>query len=322
MLTRLCLVLLLIPCIAAARTFNVGPDRPLATPSAAARVAQDGDTILIDPGKYYDCAVWNRNGLTIAGTAPGVTITDTTCQGKALFVVTGNDTTIQDLSLARARVPDRNGAGIRLEGQGLSLRDVRFINNEVGLLFGGSGGTIHIGGCTFESGGVGGDRPTYAVWVAAAKILRIENSRFEGIQGGQISTAAVRTELTGNTIGTGTGENPSVAVMASGGALLLDGNHLAIGPAPPRFHAAILAMGGGTPTLRNNTLTNTTGRPIALLLNWTRADPILSGNTVGPTDTVVSTEGAVRHMASVMAHTAVDGARGAAGWIKRGLGGR
>ena len=32
------------------RTWRVGPDRELTTPSAAAAVARDGDTVLIDPG--------------------------------------------------------------------------------------------------------------------------------------------------------------------------------------------------------------------------------------------------------------------------------
>jgi len=34
------------------RTWHVGPDRELRTPSAAAAVAGDGDTVLIDPGTY------------------------------------------------------------------------------------------------------------------------------------------------------------------------------------------------------------------------------------------------------------------------------
>ena len=51
---------------AVARTLLVGPTRELARPSAAAAVARDGDTILIDPGSYTDCAVWTASRLTIA----------------------------------------------------------------------------------------------------------------------------------------------------------------------------------------------------------------------------------------------------------------
>ncbi len=322
MLLRLILALLLLPGLAAARTLSVGPEQPFATPSAAARVAQDGDTILIAPGDYFDCAVWNQNGLTIAGTAPGVTITDTTCQGKALFVILGHDTTIRDLTLARARVPDRNGAGIRLEGQGLTLRNVRFANNEVGILAGMPGdGAIRIETSAFEGGGTGGDRPTYAVMVGAVRLLRIEGTSFKGVKGGQIGTAALRTELTGNTIETGTGDAPSVAVMATGGAPILEDNLLTMGPTAPRLAAAVVAMGNGAPELRRNTLTNATGRPMALLLNWTGTEPSMAGNQVAPADTEVSIEGLARHMAAILLHGMVDGVRGLAGRIKRGLGG-
>ena len=156
----LLLPLVLLSGAAAARTLSVGPNQPFLLPSAAAHAAQDGDTVLIEPGEYYDCAVWTQNHLVIAGARPGVVITDTTCQGKALFVVTGDDTTIRDLTLARARVPDRNGAGIREEGQGLILRRVQFVDNQVGLLNGSAGaGEITISDCGFEGGGIGGERP-------------------------------------------------------------------------------------------------------------------------------------------------------------------
>ena len=323
MLVRLFLVLLMLPGLAAARVLDVGPGLAFATPSAAARAAQDGDTILIAPGDYYDCAVWTRNGLTIAGTAPGVTITDTACQGKALFVIIGHDTTIRDLTLARARVPDRNGAGIRLEGRGLVLRNVRFTNNEVGILAGVPGpGAIRIETCAFNDGGVGGDRPTFAVWAGAVGLLRIEGSSFKGIKGGQILSAAGRTELIGNTIDTGTGDAPSVGVMATGGTVVLEDNRLLIGPNAPRLGAAVAAMGKGVPELRRNTLTNTTGQPRALLLNWTGSQPLLDGNRVEPGDREITTDGLARHMASVLAHGAVDGAHGLADWVKRGLGRR
>lgn len=316
---RLLLALSLLPGSAAARTLSVGPGQAFETPSAAAREAGDGDTVSIAPGDYYDCAVWRQNRLTIAGAAPGVRITDTTCQGKALFVIMGNDTTVLGLTLARARVPDRNGAGIRLEGQGLILRDVAFVNNEVGILAGGAGGSIAIDGCVFEDGGAGGDRPTFAAMIGPARLLRIENTRFTGVKGGQIASAADRTELIGNWIQGGTGEAPAVAILASGGALSMANNRLTIGPVLPRLAAAVLATGRGPVALRDNVLTNATDRAVALVVNWTGTDPAASGNTIGPIDTEVSTHGLARHMASIVWHAVFDRVRGLAGLVKRGL---
>jgi hypothetical protein len=312
---------LLIPTLlaghAGASTLTVGADQELATPSAAAREARDGDTVQIEPGEYYDCAVWNQNHLVITGTGPGVVITDTTCLGKAMFVVTGNDVTIKDLTLARARVPDGNGAGIRLEGDGLTLERVRFQNDQVGLLAGGDGANpIRITDSIFEGGGRGGERPLFAVMVGQARLLRIEGSTFTSVMGGQISTSALRTELAGDHIGGGSGDDPAVAVLATGGSLIMEDNVLTIGPNAPRLGGAVLATGDGTLALRRNQLENKTGRELALLLNWTSGEPVGEGNKVGPGDEVLSSSGLWRHRASGAWHGMKDGVHGFLSGVK------
>jgi hypothetical protein len=305
---------------AAASTLTVGADQKLTTPSAAASEARDGDTVQIEPGAYYDCADWNQNHLIITGTGPGVVITDTTCQGKAIFVVTGNNVTIRDLTLARARVPDGNGAGIRLEGDGLTLERVRFQNNQVGLLSGVDGmNPIRITDSTFEGGGRGGDRPLFAVMIGQARLLRIENSTFTGVMGGQISTSALRTELSGNHISDGSGDDPSVAVLASGGSLIMEDNIITIGPNAPRVGGAVLATGDGTLALRRNRLENKTGEGLALLLNWTSGEPVGEGNKAGPGDEVLSSSGLWRHRASDAWHDLKDDVRGLLGGVKGNL---
>jgi hypothetical protein len=319
---RRCLLvpLLLLSGAAAARTLSVGPNQPFLLPSAAAHAAQDGDTVLIDPGEYYDCAVWPQSHLIIAGARPGVVITDTTCQGKALFVVTGQDTTIRDLTLARARVPDRNGAGIREEGHGLILRRVQFVDNQVGLLDGSAGaGKITISDCSFEGGGIGGERPTFAVLVNAVSLLRIEGSTFERVNGGQISTSAARTELSANQIEAGTGEEPAVAILSASGHLVMEDNNLSIGPHLPRLNAAVLVTGQDSPELRRNRLLNGTGRPATLLLAWTSAYPLLEGNLVEPGDAELSTTGLWQYRASALYHGTKSGVRAIAGQVKRDL---
>jgi hypothetical protein len=50
----------------AGRVLQVGPQHELKMPSAAAKLALDGDTIEIQPGVYAgDAAVWFQNRLTI-----------------------------------------------------------------------------------------------------------------------------------------------------------------------------------------------------------------------------------------------------------------
>ncbi|MFX8063378.1 hypothetical protein ABTK67_18640, partial [Acinetobacter baumannii] len=55
-------------------------------------------------------------------------------QGKGLFVTTGQRMRIEGLDFVGATVPDRNGAGIRLEAGTLTLVDCGFRDNENGLL--------------------------------------------------------------------------------------------------------------------------------------------------------------------------------------------
>ena len=301
---------------------SVGPGSALDNPSAAARVVQDGDVVLIEAGEYYDCAIWTASDLTIIGAGPNVTITDTTCQGKALFVVRGDRMTVRNLTLARARVPDGNGAGIRLEGQGLTLERVRFVNNQVGLLAGALGpdAEVRISNCSFEGGGTGGLRPLFAVSVGSSRLLRVENSTFVGIKGGQIRSEADRTELLGNQIATGTGEAPAVAVLATGGDVVMEDNLLTIGPNSPRPPAALLAAGQGTLSLRRNRLINDGDQKVALLLDWTAAEPLLEDNHVEPDDDLWSDRGLWRHRASVAYHGLKDAVRAFAGQTKRWLG--
>lgn len=303
-----------------ARTLTVGPGKDYPAPSAAIDAAQDGDTVLIEPGRYFDCAIVRRNRLTIAGSGEGAALTDKACEGKALLVIRGESTTVRNLTLARARVPDGNGAGIRLEAPGLLLQQVVFENDQVGLLSGIAGGEIRIEGCRFERGGVGGDAAKYAVMADRSALLRVERSSFEQVKGGQISTAAERTELVGNMIGDGVGEAgeaPAEAVRVIDGALLLEDNVITMGPNPPKQGAAVTLYDGATGTLRRNRLVNQTGQPIALLLDWSWSDPVLEGNTIGAGDRLVTTAGLWRHRASVEYHERKDQARALARQLKQ-----
>ena len=120
-----------------ARELSVGPGQRLKTPSAAAAVAAEGDTVKIAPGTYVDCAIWTAPRLTIEGTGPGVVLSGKTCAEKAIFVIEGNDVTVRGITFANATVKWHNGAGIRAAGDNLTVEHSRFVNNENGILAGG-----------------------------------------------------------------------------------------------------------------------------------------------------------------------------------------
>jgi hypothetical protein len=303
---HLCLALIGVCMIspASARTLVVGADRELKLPSAAASVASDGDIIAIDAGEYFDCAVWRANGLTIEGSAEKVVITDKTCEGKALFIVRGNDITIRNLTFARARVPDGNGAGIRAEGINLRVEHSRFINNESGILVNPApSSTVTIVDSDFIGNGrCGGGRCAHALAVDEIALLRVENGRFSDTKAGHhISSRALRSELIGSEIVDGAEGNSSYLVdVPSGGSLVMANNVLEKGPKSSNPAAAIMlgdesTRPPGELSFSHNRFSNDTGVSTIFIRNWTRAEAKLEDNLLGDRTIAVSSDGYFAH---------------------------
>jgi hypothetical protein len=121
------------------RILRVRPNDPLLSLAATARAARDGDTIEVEPGTYAgDVTAWPQSDLTIRGVGkrPALVADGKSAEGKAIFVIKGARVRIENLEFRGARVRDRNGAGIRLEGGPLSVHACAFIDNENGLLTG------------------------------------------------------------------------------------------------------------------------------------------------------------------------------------------
>src|SRR5450432_1944974 len=138
-----------------AATRAVGPGKTYAKPCAAIAAAQDGDLIEIDAGTYAGdvCAI-ARSGLTLRGVGGRAHLdaAGAAYGGKGTWVIQGANTTVENLELSGAKVPDMNGAGIRQEGAGLVVRNCYFHDNEDGILSGG-GGDIVIEGSEFANNG-------------------------------------------------------------------------------------------------------------------------------------------------------------------------
>jgi hypothetical protein len=280
-----------------ARDLQVGPGQPYAAPSAAAAVAQDGDTVSIAPGVYYDCAQWHANRLTIEATGPGVQLTDTACAGKAAFVISGNGVLVRGLSFARIRVGDANGAGIRSEGRDLTVEDSVFINNQVGILAGGQGGFLRIARCSFSDNGVRwDDRQTHAVAAGALDLLRVADSSFAQARGGDhIVSAARRTELIGNRLTDEGGAMSGPLVSIGGGAIVVAHNTVDLQAGSADRPGAMLVTGTATAiTVTANTLIEPEG-DVPLLRNWTGLEATESGNAVPANAEAVSNSGALYH---------------------------
>lgn len=146
-----------------AGTLQVGPGKTYAKPCAAIAAAQDGDVIEIDAagnGSYDgDVCIWpKKNRLTIKGVNGRAKIdaAGKNAGGKAIWVITGADTTVEDVELTGCKVPDKNGAGIRQEGANLTVRRCLFRANENGILTGANASSeILIEDSEFASNGAG-----------------------------------------------------------------------------------------------------------------------------------------------------------------------
>ena len=267
-------------------TLKVGSSQTYQTPSAAAAVAKNGDHIEIEPGQYFDCAVWRADNLVIEGTAPGVVITDKTCDGMGLFVIWGDNTTVRNLTLTRARVPDMNGAGIRLVKGSLTVDTVKFIDNQDGLFGGVPGTTVTVRNSDFDRNGICAGHCAHGIYVENVDLLRVENSRFSNTrQAHSIKSRALRTEVIGCTITDGPDGTSSFLIEApNGGALIVRDNTLEKGPKSENHNAAIAIGAEGvthpTPeiTITNNSLRNDGSYQTALLWNLTATPATLEGN--------------------------------------------
>ena len=125
----------------------MGPTRDIRSVGEAARLAADGSTIEVDAGDYLaDVAVWKADGITVRAVGGRVRMIaqGAAAEDKGIWVVRSKQMAVQGFDFEGARVPSRNGAGIRLETGRMHVKDCRFRYNEMGLL------TNHDPACELE----------------------------------------------------------------------------------------------------------------------------------------------------------------------------
>ena len=87
-------------------------------------IGEGEGTIRIAPGYHRDCAVQTAGRIAFVAAEPGRAIFDgVTCEGKAALVLRGAGARVDGLVFQNMRVPDGNGAGIRLETSDLDIAE-------------------------------------------------------------------------------------------------------------------------------------------------------------------------------------------------------
>jgi hypothetical protein len=210
---------------ASGRTIVVGPQEPVTSIKEAARIARDGDTVEIRSGEYRQQAVvWTQNRLTIRGTGkrPLLIADGDSAEGKALWVVRSAEMSIENIEFRGARVPDANGAGIRLEKGHLKVIRCAFFDNEMGILTSNAADSVlEVEDSEF------GEAPKYytgalhhLLYVGAIARLSVSGSRFQqGFRGHLIKSRARENSILYNLLVDGTGGSASYELEFPNGGL-------------------------------------------------------------------------------------------------------
>jgi hypothetical protein len=123
---------------ASAATLSVGPGKTYVSPCKAFAVAKSGDVVEITGNTTYSgdvCGIYTSN-LTVRGVngRPKINANGKNAMGKGIWVVSGSNVTVDNVEMYGAKVADKNGAALRLEGTNFTLRNSFLHDNENGIL--------------------------------------------------------------------------------------------------------------------------------------------------------------------------------------------
>ena len=217
---------------------TVGQGQSYATPNAlyTASIVSAGDTIHIYPQNYSGTdalAVWLEDDLVIQGigTKPHLIADGQYIWGKGIWVLFGNNITVENIEFSGATVPDKNGAGIRLDGVGMTIRDCYFHDNENGILTASGGGNILIEYSEFAYNGFG-DGQSHNLYVNNVDRLTFRyNYSHHAKIGHNLKTRAAENIISYNRImDEGTGNSSRLIDLSNGGKTTIIGNLLMQGP--------------------------------------------------------------------------------------------
>ena len=208
-------------------------------------------TIRVAPGQYAQCAVQTAGRVAFVAEAPGTAIFDGgACEDKATLVLRGAGARVEGLVFQNIRVPDANGAGIRLERGDLDVSETMFRDSEQGILTGDDPqATIRISRSTFS--GLGrcdrGLSCAHGIYIGDYGSLAVDRSRFERGRGGHyVKSRAARIDLTNSSFDDTRGSTTNYMVDLSNGATgRISGNRFVQGKNKENYSAFIVVAPEG-----------------------------------------------------------------------------
>ncbi|MBK6824375.1 MAG: right-handed parallel beta-helix repeat-containing protein [Saprospiraceae bacterium] len=217
-----------------ATTWSVGPGKLHKKPSAVAAFVKNGDTVLIDAGIYsQDVCLWRAHHLYLSGVGGKAHLkAEGKAYGqKAIWVIQGDSTIVENIEFSECSVPDKNGAGIRLEATHLVVRSCYFHDNEDGILAGDNVNShVLIEYCEFARNGFG-DGQSHNLYINHVKSLTFQfNHSHDSKVGHLLKSRAHQNIIRYNVLNTGNADGSYEIDLPNGGQALILGNTIRQGP--------------------------------------------------------------------------------------------
>jgi len=264
-------VLIFLASTAWANTYTIGAGETYTTPNELylSNVVSNGDTILIQASTYTGTdalAVWHADDLKVFGIngRPHLEADGQNIWGKGIWVFAGDNITVENIEFSGASVPDQNGAGIRLDGIGMTARYCYFHDNEDGILTSNpEAGDILIEYCEFANNGFG-DGQSHNLYIGRINRLTFQyNYSHNAIVGHNLKSRAKENIILYNRIMDEEDGNSSRLIdLSNGGTAIIMGNLLMQGPNAPNKNLIGYGLEGLTPLgshelhVVNNTMIN------------------------------------------------------------------
>jgi hypothetical protein len=260
--------------------YHIGPKMPYESPSQVAAIAKDGDIIEIEAVEYIgDVAVWRQNDLLFRGIGgkPHLVADGNAAEGKAIWVIKGNNNVIENIEFSGAKVEDQNGAGIRLEGTNLTVRMCNFHDNENGILTGAnSDSEILIEYSEFGNNGYG-DGYSHNMYIGRVARFTLQFSYVHHARiGHQVKSRAKENYIMFNRLmDESNGTSSYIIDLPDPGTAYVIGNELQQGPMAENW---ALIRSTQKLFLINNTMVNDRGSGVFVSLPGENADSLLQNN--------------------------------------------
>jgi Right handed beta helix region len=204
-------------------------------------------TIRIAPGIHRDCAVQTAGRIAFVAAEPGTAILDgVTCEGKAALVLRGGGAHIDGLVFQNLRVPDGNGAGIRLEKSSLTISNSLFRDSEQGILTADDPtATLTIDRSTFARLGRcdRGLSCAHSVYTGLYGRVTVTRTRFEKGSGGHyLKSRAVSVDFRNNSFDDTQGSGTNYMIDLPSGATGRIANNLFVQGRDKENHSALITV--------------------------------------------------------------------------------